>query len=215
MITYTEVTTERVLAEKQKDLLMREINHRVKNNLLMVSSLISLKERSLGDTVDLSDLSRQLDAIRFIHERLTVSENITRIHVNEYIDTLLDTVFPPSYREVQVETEIETEYLPSGTALQIGLIINETATNALKYGFTEDVEPRFSVELKENRTEHEHALVISNSGNSFPDDIPIENPTTLGLRLISALVTQLQGKLELQRRPHPVFTIRFPMEEPG
>jgi two-component sensor histidine kinase len=99
--------------------------------------------------------------------------------------------------------------------MQLGLIINEVATNALKYGFRENEHPRFRVELREKRSDHEHELSISNSGNPFPEDIPIDTPKTLGLRLINALVAQLQGRLELQRRPSPVFTIRFPLESPG
>ena len=214
IVTVRDIT-ERKRAEEQlqnalreKDYLMKELNHRVKNNLLMVKSLINLKDFSLGDA-DLSDLARQVDAIRIVHEKLYQSEDITRIPVEEYLEDLLATVFSFSPRPVEVEKSIDPEYLPSRTAVTVGLIVNEIATNAIKYGFREEQAARFTVELREE-SGGEYVLVLSNTGRPFPECIDLDHPETLGLRLITALADQLGGTIDLRRTPEPVFTVRFP-----
>jgi len=150
-------TTERKRSEEQKDFLMKELNHRVKNNLAMISSLISLKGASLGPDFDLSDISNQINAI----EKITIQLKI---------------------------------------AVPIGLIINEFATNDVKYGFTAE-EARFFVGLKEDNPGEQYKLTVFNTGNPFPVKINLDNPKPMGLRLISALVDQLNGSIEIQRKP--------------
>lgn len=199
-------------AVKEKDYLMKELNHRVKNNLLMVTSLINLKNESLGEQVDLSDLVHQIDAVRIVHEKLYQSDHITHVDLGEYVDELLDTIFSFDNRTIKIVNDMSDIVIPTKTAGPIGLIINEIATNAVKHGFTDSAEAQFAVKLKKATSEKQYVLTLSNTGNPFPEKINFDNPETLGLRLISALVDQLQGTIALQREPYPVFTIRFPME---
>ena len=190
---------------------MAELNHRVKNNLAIISSLISLKNNSIGDDIDLSDIKFQIDAIRIVHEKLFGSEDVTHINFSEYIQDLLETIFSSfSTRTVSVDNKTGGISLPTKTAVPLGLIVNETATNAIKYGFTDQEEARFSVELRKDKAVAQYVLTLANSGNAFPEDIDFGNTGTLGLRLISALTEQLNGSVALQRKPRPVFTIRFP-----
>jgi two-component sensor histidine kinase len=191
---------------------MRELNHRIKNNLIMVQSLIRLKDSALGDAVDLSDISSRIDAIRIVHEKLHRAKEIAHIDLREYIKELLSTVFSLSRRRVETEYNISDISIPARTAIPIGLIVNEIATNAIKHGFNEE-EARLTVDLREDTSENKYILEVSNTGRPFPAGINFDNPATLGLQLISGLVQQLDGSIELQREPHPVFTIRFPMEE--
>jgi PAS domain S-box-containing protein len=201
-------------ALKEKNELMQELNHRVKNNLAMVSSLIRLKDSELGDTADLSDINHQIEAIRLIHEKLYQKEEIARISVREYIEDLIQSVFNSfTVRVIELESRIEDISLNSKTALSLGLIINEMATNAIKHGFNEKEDPRFTVEMKKDTGSNCYVLTVSNTGNPFPGEIDPENPDTLGLQIISTLVQQLDGTLELKKRPHPVFTITFPIDE--
>jgi two-component sensor histidine kinase len=194
---------------EEKDYLMKELNHRVKNNLAMISSLINLKDSSLGPQVDLSDISRQIDAIRIVHEKLYQGEEITHIDLREYIQELLSTVFSFSRRKVVIENDIEHISIQTRTAIPIGLIVNEIATNAIKHGFTEE-EARFTVDIKENASGNRFVMKLSNTGNPFPEDIDLDNPNTLGLQLISNLVEQLEGTVELQHKPITKFIIRLP-----
>ena len=230
VVNYHDVTR-RVEAEaklqaavEQKESLMQELNHRVKNNLKMVSSLVHLKDGALGDQVDLSDIQHQIDAIRIVHQKLHERADVTHIDFREYVHDLLQTIFSFfTGRDVTIENEVEARIVPTRTAVPLGLIINETATNAIKHGFVEDTEARFTVSLRpepshqstgSNKTERRYCLRIANSGRAFPEDIDPRSPETLGLQLISGLASQIRGSLELQRSPHPVFTIRFPMPEP-
>jgi two-component sensor histidine kinase len=194
----------------EKDNLMKELNHRVKNNLKMVSSLVSLKDMALGDGVDLSDIRHQIDAIQIIHQKLHESGRITHIQVRDYIEDLLQTIFSFfATRAVHIDTEIEEIALPTKQAIPLGLIINEMATNAIKHGFTHQGEARFRVSMSTG--EHgDQLLIVSNSGGPFPADIDLYNAETLGLQLITGLVEQLAGTIELQRSPEPTYTVRFP-----
>jgi PAS domain S-box-containing protein len=194
---------------KEKEVLMLELNHRVKNNLLMISSLINLKNSFLGPNADLTDLIHQVDAIRIIHEKLYQSENIVMINLKEYLSDLLGTIFSFSPKRVKVQSTIEIEQIMTKTAIPVGLIVNEAATNAVKHGFPDTDTPEFSVSIR--KSEDQIILALSNNGSPFPDGIDLENPETLGLRLISALVDQLDGTIDLIRRPNPAYTIRFPV----
>ncbi len=200
-------------ALSEKDFLLKELNHRVKNNLFMISSLISLKGSMLGDSGGLSDIKGQIDAIRIIHEKLFQTEDITQVYVKDYFPDLINSIFSSfSSQYVHIETDIENVAMQTKSVVVLGLIINEIATNAIKYGFREDEESTFKISLKNEAGNTNFVLTISNTGNPFPDNITLENAPTLGLQLIVSLVDQLEGTIELQKEPYPVFTITFPVE---
>ncbi|NBF40624.1 MAG: hypothetical protein GVY14_09430 [Spirochaetes bacterium] len=100
--------------------------------------------------------------------------------------------------------------LPSKTATSLGLIVNELATNAMKHGFQAGEDARFAISLSEIADDEQHVLEVANTGVTFPPDVELDNPSTLGFRLVSALVGQLKGTIELLRTPSAQFTIRFP-----
>ncbi|MCF7929058.1 MAG: sensor histidine kinase [Spirochaetales bacterium] len=196
---------------KEKDFLMGELNHRVKNNLMMINALIRLKNDTLSDEIDLSDISQQIETISIVHEKLYKTAAITCINFRDYVEDILSSVFSFAGREVQIEKTIDVKEMSTKTTIPLGLIINEVATNAMKYGFKPDEQAVFSIRL---RKENEYyVLVLSNNGNQFPEDVDFESSETLGLRLIKTLAGQLDGTVELQKKPTPVFTIRFPGEE--
>ena len=144
----------------------------------------------------------------------TRTGNVTEIVFQDYISDLLNSIFSSfSRRPVRIETNIAEISIPTKSAMSLGLIVNEIATNAIKHGFNEKEESVFSVDMKEDKGNNRYELTLSNTGNHFPKDIDIDSPQTLGLSLISALTEQLGGTIDLKRVPHPVFTIRFPMTE--
>ncbi len=204
-----ESDLERALEEKKH--LMQELNHRIKNNLSIVSSFISLKEDE--EKSDFSDLKHRINAIRIIHEKLYRSEDVSIIRIQEYLSDLLESIFASfSRQKVSIEVAAGNMHLSTKTAVPLGLIVNELATNAIKYGFTGGEAPRFSVLLRADRETNRYFLKVSNSGAPFPGDKGLENPQTLGLRLVTTLVSQLGGTVELQKKPRPLFTISFPGE---
>ncbi|MFW6209061.1 MAG: PAS domain S-box protein [Spirochaetota bacterium] len=199
-------------AIREKDFLMRELNHRVKNNLSMVSALISLQYSE--SEIDLSDLKCRIDTIRLVHEKLQHYKEIDRIEVKEYFQELLETIFSSTtVGKIHIVNQIEELSISTKTVIALGLIVNEIATNAIKYGFNLETEAEFTVSLTEDADKQLFTLKLSNSGNAFPEDIDIENTETTGLQLISILVHQLAGKIELEKRPTPHYTITFPIEK--
>ncbi len=203
----------------EKNFFMRELNHRTKNNLAMISSLINLKNSSLkdDDRVDLSDLIHQIESIRIIYEKFSQTDNWTHINIKTYIPELLDSIFSPfTEKNVSVVTEFDDITMSAKNALPIGLIVNEIAVNAVKHGFDrEDVEgkARFSVRFQQERNGKLYTLTLSNTGKPFPDGIDLNNPTTLGLKIVSDLVRQLNGTIKLKRKPRTEFTITFPVAD--
>jgi two-component sensor histidine kinase len=178
----------------------------------MISSLVNLKDSSLGEAVDLSDIKHQINAIEIIHDKLTNMDDISQVNLRDYLLDILNRIFADySVLTVHLEEEIEEVIMPAKKSVPLGLIANEVATNAVKYGFTQE-EAVFSVSFRRDGEAQQYVLVLSNTGAPFPEEIDFDTADSLGLRLIQALVRQLDGTVELRKTPHPVFTIRFPAE---
>lgn len=201
-------------ALKEKEYLMEEINHRVRNNLTLITSLIHFKSLECKDVVDLSDLQQQVLAIGMVHAKLFQRNGLSNIDFRGYAQELLETVFfSLSNEPVTLKNTIEEIYLPAKVVIPLGLIMNEMAINAIKHGFNGHKNPTFSIKMKYNTKTRVYTLVLSNNGKPFPPDITLENAETLGLQLISDLLEQLEGTLKIKKKPHPVFTITFPFGE--
>ncbi len=207
-----EEKVNRLLAEKEY--LLTEVTHRVKNNLAMVSSLINLKQSALQDKVDLSDLKHQINAIRIVHDKLHSTQEYSTIEFDTYSRELLREIFSaPPAPPVKLDMDVCAAAIPVKSIIPLGLIINEIATNAIKYGFTPDTEARFGVQLQKDETRKQYQLTLSNSGNRFNFDPTSEEIKTVGLQLVAALVDQIRGKLEMFREPITAFKITFPFPE--
>lgn len=207
----TEQSSELLRTLREKDSLMREMNHRIKNNLQMVASLLRLKEAA--SKVDLSDVRGQIDAVRIVHEKLRSGDNVGFINFRIQCDELLKTIFEAfSSHQVVFENRIEDVVIPTKTAIPLGLIVNEIATNALKHGFQKPGKAHFLISLAHDIEARQLVLVMSNSGKPFPRTVQLADSGTLGLQIITALVEQIDGTIELRRSPTPEFTIRFPDE---
>ena len=196
---------------REKEYLMKELNHRVKNNLMMISSLVELKNTAVGKNVDLSDLVHQIEAITVIHDKLYQSETISHINIREYIEDLLSSIFSLSKSPVKIHSSVTNAFLNPRKAVPLGLIINEIATNAIKHGYTEKKKRTFTLIFDEDKPKNEYILTLANNGDPIPEEITLDNPKTLGLRLIAALVNQLKGTIFVDREPNPRFSIRFPI----
>jgi len=209
-------------AVEQKELMMREMNHRIKNNLAMITSLVRLKSRAVRAQSDdsqlrMDDIVHQIDAIRIIHEKLYRSSDLASIEMQAYLSELLRTVFGSfSDGDVALDFQVANVNLPTDTAIPLGLIVNEVATNAIKHGFHAGQKSQFRIELSleppaPGSAEHPViSLVMENSGRVIPDSVDLEKTQTLGFRLLNALTDQLGGWLELERTPLTRFSFRFP-----
>ncbi|MFW5811658.1 MAG: PAS domain-containing protein [Alkalispirochaetaceae bacterium] len=195
-----------------KDLLLKEFNHRVKNNLAMVDALVQLKQREAGDILDLSDLRHQIDTIRMVHETLQQSDTFSLVDIGPYIERLLKGVFSTAVEPVEQKVRGENLLVSTRKAAPLGLIINELAVNAQKHGFNGEKVRKFSVAISEDKKKDWLQITVSNSGHPIPKGIDMDNPSTLGLRLVCALTSQIGGTMSVLREPSPKFVLSFPRQ---
>ena len=200
---------------KEKEVLLREIHHRVKNNLQIISSLLKLQSRYIKDKQTLHVFKESQNRIRsmaLIHEKLYQSRELARIDFVEYVRSLVANLFR-SYEVnsdlITLKTNIDDVFLGIDTAIPCGLIIDELVSNSLKYAFTEGRQGEIHIDLHSNK-ESKFTLIVSDNGVGFPKDLDFRNTESLGLQLTCTLVDQLQGTIELDRSGGTEFKITFP-----
>ena len=210
--------TERVRNKKklaktleEKNILMQELDHRVKNNLSLITSLIHFKSEELThENINLSDLEKQVVAIGMVHSKLFQKNQLSRIYFKKYAQELLENVFfSLTNLDIKIINTIEDIHVTAKHAVPLGLVINEIAINAIKHGFTSDRKAEFTISMNKEQDSDTCVMKISNNGKPFPEDVEVENPHTLGFRLIFDLLDPLQATLHLKRKPHPEFTFRI------
>ncbi|WP_427156917.1 GAF domain-containing protein [Aliinostoc sp. HNIBRCY26] len=199
---------------KEKEVLLREVYHRVKNNMQMVSSLLSLQTNSIKDPAVLKLLTesqRRVKTMALIHERLYRSKNLSRINFAFYVPELVGNLVQ-SYTtvdsEIQVTLEVANLELDLDTAVPCGLIINELVSNALKYAFPQQ---KGEITLQfwlEDETDY-YCLVVKDDGIGIPADFDFQCTTSLGMQLVYGLTEQIGGEIQLNRQRGSEFKIRF------
>jgi len=197
---------------KEKEVLLREIHHRVKNNMQIVSSLLNLQIQyeDLDETVGvLKESQGRVKSMAIIHEKLYQSSSFSEINFKEYIENLLLDIFY-SYGvktgEIESELDIQNIHLNIETAIPLGLIINELLTNTIKYAFP-NCKGNIKIKLESKNDFIE--LSIADDGIGISEDIDLENSKTLGFQLVENLVNQLDGELKLIRNHGTEFIITF------
>ncbi|MBF0344775.1 MAG: response regulator [Nitrospirae bacterium] len=200
---------------REKEVLMREIHHRVKNNLQIISSLLDLQTRYIKGKESLEmfkDSQRRLKAMALIHEKLYQSDNMEKIDFAKYVENLLNHLYSASClntARVSLKTNIDECYIGVDTAVPCGLIINEIVSNSLKHAFPADAEGSITVELKAEANEI-YTLTISDTGIGIPPNIDLKNAETLGLRLVNALaLEQLEGSIQCEAGVGTKFKVTF------
>ncbi|MFP4384869.1 MAG: tetratricopeptide repeat protein [Spirochaetia bacterium] len=193
---------------KDKDLLIAETHHRIKNNLAMVTSMINLKASVMPEETDLSDLQNQVSAIVLIHDKLFNNEEFTQVKFKNYAQEVINAIIRsiPALK-VELMIDIDDTSIPSSAATTIGLIINELVTNAVKHAFDPEKKNTLSIRFKE---EDRYVLTQTNSIGKEQAVINFGNPNSLGLRLIKALAGQLNGELATHAGKNFSVEIMFP-----
>lgn len=197
---------------EEKKVLLREIHHRVKNNLQIISSLLNLQSQYTEDdeTQDvLIGSQNRVRSMALIHEKLYGSMSLNRIDFGEYVENLAESLIN-SYIEipgnVRMHLDIKNVYLNIETAIPCGLMINELISNSLKHGF-KDSKGNIKIEMAPEN--EEYILKICDDGVGFPEEIDFRNTETLGMQLINSLVKQLDGEIKLVENSGPCFIINF------
>jgi len=202
----------------QKELLLKEIHHRVKNNLQIISSLLNLQLHTITDPIIHSKFNESITRIKsmgILHDLLYRSKNFSSIPVSKFFPTLVeslkDAYLVKKGIKINLDVHISKDKLNIDRAIPCGLILNEIISNALKYAFKNQKSGHINIsftDLHKNK-KHKFLLCISDNGSGFKLPVDIKNASTLGLQLIHSLVEQLNGTIQIQSNKGTKFTITF------
>jgi len=199
---------------QEKEVLLREIHHRVKNNMQIVSSLLMLQSQNIEDEkykdVFIENQTR-IHAMALIHEKLYQSESLSQINFKEYINGIVTNIFESYGQKSNIKIDINIEHImiKIDFAVPCGLIINELVTNSFKYAFPDGRQGKIQISVKSNDN-NMIQLSISDDGVGIPKDMDIRNTKTLGLELVTSLAEgQLHGEIILNREKGTEFQINF------
>lgn len=203
---------------REKEVLLKEVHHRVKNNLQIVTSLLNLQLDGLKDrkaAQALIDSQNRIRSMAMIHEQLYRSPNLNEVIFGDYIRAIVPVLLEGSGGRVRTEYRLSGDALPLDTAIPCGLILNELVTNAVKHAFTRVDEPVLSIEFGLSPGGSESRFVVGDNGPGFePGGLGPNGPgccaQSLGLTLVESLVGQIGGRLEIDGEGGARFTIRFP-----
>lgn len=213
--------SERLKSRKNRQIesLLKEIHHRVKNNLQVISSLLNMQSRKVDDEATLGAIQEgrnRVKAMSLIHEKLYQTNNVTSIDFREYAQELLQqlsAVFNPAERKIEAEVNGPIK-LDIDTAIPLGLILNELISNAYKYAFEGRATGKIQVDL-ERISEQELTLKVKDDGVGLPSDFKPQNAKSLGLKLVNILTKQLKGSWEYRLENGTEFFITFKEVTPG
>jgi len=202
---------------QEKVVLLKEIHHRVKNNLQVVSSLLSLQSREIADERDLDlfiNSQQRVKTMALIHERLYQSDDLAKVDFADYIPALADSLFntyKTSAQEIALHVDVGDLMLDLDQAIPCGLMLNELISNSLKYAFPDERQGEIHVRLGATTDGHVE-LVVGDNGIGLPAELNFRTTKSLGLQLINILSRQLRGSVELQNREAGTeFHVRFPL----
>ncbi len=201
---------------EEKEVMMQEIHHRVKNNLQVISSMFSLQKNQTEDDeigAVLEDGINRVRTMALIHEKLYGSDDLGSINFGEYVKSLTDDLYhstDTNISKVRRDININDVCLDLNTAIPLALIVNELVSNSLKYAFPEGREGKISIDF---HTNDEYALTVSDTGVGLPEGLEVGKTKTLGLQLVTMLTRQVKGKLEVNRDKGVEFKITFPKPE--
>jgi len=216
-ITKRKRAEEKIKASlREKEVLLKEIHHRVKNNLQTISSLLNLQSAYITDEQALRVFKSSQERIRamaLIHETLYQSEDISKINFAEYIQNLVTHLLDSHQLnpgQVREKMQIHDANLGIETAIPVGLLINELVSNSLKHAFPGDRTGELHVNLgKSEDKEYDYILIVRDNGVGFPEHLDFRSSDTLGMLLTRTLVKQLRGAIDLDRKDGTTFTIKF------
>jgi len=212
--------TERKRAEKkikksleEKEVLLKEIHHRVKNNMQVISSLINIQSTWIEDEKALEalkDTRKRVYSMALIHDRLYKSEDLSRVDFSQYIEqisTHLLSFYQDKIKNVKIRKDVKNVFIDINKAVPLGLIINELISNSLRHAFPDDRKGEIRINFGKKNGGYE--LKISDNGVGFPEELDFRKSSSMGMQLVTALVDQIYGKIKFDRKPRTSFNITF------
>jgi two-component sensor histidine kinase len=198
----------------EKETLLREIHHRVKNNLQIISSLLNIQSQNIQDENVLSSIQEgqsRVQAMSLIHQNLYQSDHLNNVDIQNYVQqlvTYLSEMFAGKSKDIKVNVDAPDINFDIDTAIPLGLIINELVSNAYKYAFEKHGAGNINISIKA-KTGHDYELEIRDSGKGLPDDFSPGKSNSLGFKLVSILSRQLRGGFNFRSDHGAVFLVQF------
>ena len=214
-----------IIEKTAEDIRKKEIHHRIKNNLQVISSLLDLEADQFKDEKvreAFRESQNRVISMALIHEELYKGEGTDTLDFSAYLQKLAENLFQTyslSSKNVRLCMNLEENaFFDMDTAVPLGIIVNELISNSLKHAFTEKQEGEIRIQLCREEMNNEmrqslFSLTISDNGKGIPEDLELENVESLGLQLVSTLVDQLDGEIELKRAQGTEFRITFNVQE--
>lgn len=196
----------------QKELLLKEIHHRVKNNLQVISGLLGLQGSSSGNTEVASVMSEgraRIKSMALIHQMLYQNDDLQKLNFKEYLKQLLDNILAGAVASGDVTVNIQADdiWFDIDTAIPLGLIVNEFATNSIKHAF---INGKGSITIRVSEVEaNKFKLVYADNGKGIPSDFDLDSAKTLGLKLVKMLSAQIKGQLSFRNDNGTVIELEF------
>lgn len=202
---------------KEKEILLAEIHHRVKNNLAVISGLLQMQIWETEDItaeIALKDSQLRVQSIALVHEKLYQSESLSYIEFDRYVRDLLQAIsstYMDAPAAVDIDTDLESIALNINQAIPCSLLLNELIVNAYKHAFKTRESGNIYVEthIKENRIQ----LLVRDDGIGFPEGFDIDEATSMGMTLVNTLIQQLNGDIHMRNENGAIFEINFEVEE--
>ena len=220
-ITQRRQDEERIKAALvEKEVLLKEVHHRVKNNLQIMSSLLDLQADQVREEEALNTIKESQNRIRtiaLVHDGLYHSDDLAKIDFSEYLHGLVDNLlrsYKVSLNLIHTLIDVKSVYLNVDKAIPCGLIINELVSNSLKYAFPNgkigEIRIVFTKDGENSRNGHsEYTMIVSDNGVGLPVDFDVKNCRSLGLTLVHTLIKQLRGNVDMCRDEGTRFNIKF------
>ncbi|UTB32928.1 MAG: ATP-binding protein [Methanobacterium sp. ERen5] len=222
LITFSNISVRKKAEEsiqkslEEKEMLLKEIHHRVKNNLMVISSLLSLQSRYIKDEVSkniFKESQNRARSMALIHELLYQSTDLKRIDFGKFINTLtgeLYRIYISNQNLIKLNVDVKSVMVDINTAIPLGLIVNELVSNSMKHAFPDG--RNGNIEIKFCSADDNYTLVVEDDGVGFPEDIDLDNTDSLGLRIVNSLTEQIDGELLLDKTSGSKFIIKFKEE---
>ncbi len=198
----------------EKEILLREVHHRVKNNMQIISSILRMQSRNIDDPKlkdVLQESQNRIHSMALIHENLYNNKSLANINFSSYIKSLTNNIarsYTSHQANVIFDYQIEDAYLPMDIAIPCGLIINELISNSFKYAFKDKSDGIISIHFT-NQKDDEYKLVVSDNGIGISDTFDITKTKSLGMKILHKLVQQIEGTLKSDFSNGTKFTIIF------
>ena len=198
----------------EKDVLLREVHHRVKNNMQIISSILRMQSRSIEDErlrEVLQESQNRIHSMALIHENLYNHKSLANIMFSSYIKSLCGNIartYANQQATIQFDYQIDDSYLPMDIAIPCGLMINELISNSFKYAFVNMSKGVISIHFK-NVGDDIYSLTVADNGAGIPPNIDIKKTKSLGMKILHKLVQQIDGELESDFTNGTKFIIQF------